>query len=160
MVPSIGTLSIYNGLKQAVLRKSSLRFPLLRVSSAFQEIGQKNGISTTSPCNVKESKLFSFALQFMLMINFMHASICPSSCFMREFSLFYVFNLKVTLNEEENKIVIEGKYISSPREKYLAKFATNITGCQECSLCKLGLKVRHTVSLKHGYSSKIFEDKK
>ncbi|CAL8111434.1 unnamed protein product [Orchesella dallaii] len=51
---------------------------------------------------------------------------------------------QITVNEVDDKIVIEGKVVPSPREKYLAKLPTNPTGCKECPLCRLGLTVRHT----------------
>lgn len=56
------------------------------------------------------------------------------------------FIISVCMKEDGNKIVIEGKFIPSPREKSLAKLPEHPGECKNCPLCKLGLVVRHTVS--------------
>jgi len=51
---------------------------------------------------------------------------------------------EISMKEEGDKIVIEGKIVPSPREKYVAKLPSHPGECKECPLCKLGLEVRHT----------------
>jgi len=51
---------------------------------------------------------------------------------------------EIVMKEEGDKIVIEGKDVTSPREKYVAKISSNPGECRECPLCKLGLVVGHT----------------
>jgi len=67
--------------------------------------------------------------------------------------------ITVNVKEEGNKIIVNGEYKPSPREKYLAKgFVVPSGGSRcECCLCKLGLQIKHTVSINNNDNVRLVD---